>query len=190
MATERKVLLYSSGLDSSALFYVLGCPPALYVGGAKGPARASSVGETLAIHRQRSISPEFDRMFHSVDVNCAPFMRAGKWGFPREIVLALAAYGHNYDHACYGYVKEDGMTAAHVKRETKRISHSVNMDGFVVSFPVWNKTKTMLVKAALKAGAPVEFLKASYSCVLDPIEPCGQCAGCLGRDVAFKTVGI
>lgn len=191
MTDEHKtVLLYSGGLDSAALFYALGKPAALYVGGMFGPARYASVGETLAIARQREISPEFDRALEIVSVDFRPFMRPRRWDFARETVLALAAWGAEYDEAMYGYVQEDGMNRNHVRKQCKRIADAVGTteEPFKVSFPAWRLDKTALVKRALDKGATPEFLAASYSCVVDPLEACGKCKGCEGRKRALKAV--
>lgn len=178
-------LLYSGGLDSSCLWWLLGKPPALHFGGPLGPAREAWEGEKNAIMAQCKICPEFERALKIAAFDFRPFMRENVWMFPRDQICCIAAWASGADSVAIGWVKEDGTTLDWAMKCKAKLEATVGMPGFTVNFPIINLSKRQLVERALALGAPMEFLKASYSCVRNAT-PCGECNGCKHAAATFK----
>lgn len=180
-----KALLYSGGLDSSCLWWILGKPPALFFGGPGGPARDAGIAEATAVHRQWAMCKDFADKLTVMRLDFTPYMRPGQWEFPRDEVSVLAAYGAGFDGVSFGWCKDDGMTEAKALSASRRLRAVVpEKFPFAVEFPAWNLTKAEMIAKALEAGAPREFIEASYSCVTSA-EPCGVCLNCGQREAAF-----
>lgn len=178
-------LLYSGGLDSSCLWWIMGKPPALFFGGPRGPARGAGLAEAKAVSDQAQMCPEFSEKLVVFDLDFTPFMREGRWEFARDEVMLLAAEAAGYDGAAFGWCKDDGMTAEKRDKAAARLRVVVpEKFPFAVEFPAWDMSKADLVNAALEAGASPEFIAASYSCVTGA-EPCGECLNCKQREAAF-----
>lgn len=182
-------LLYSGGLDSACAWWILGKPAALHFNGPNGPARDASDGEREAIRRQVAICPEFASALRVAVLDFRPFMRAGTWQFPRDQICCITAWAHGCDSVALGWCKEDGLRPGDMETQKARLEASVGMRGFTVHFPVLHMTKAEMIPAALKAGAPMEFLEASHSCVRD-VEPCGECNNCRHRVAAFESAQV
>lgn len=183
-----KALLYSGGLDSACAFFILCKPFAFYAGGLNGPARTANVGEMTAIEMQREIAPEFAAKLRAVEIDFRPFMRPGKWQFQRDLLCCLAAWAAGFDEVSIAWCKDDGPTPESAAKVAKLQAAAVGF-GFKVSFPLVHLTKAELVERALNAGAPIEFLYASHSCVKG-VEPCNNCLNCKQRAKAFAANGI
>jgi hypothetical protein len=180
--------LFSGGLDSACLWWIMDRPPALFVGGPFGPARDASLGEARAVERMAELCPEFRDKLCLVGLDCRPFMRPDSWLFPRDELCALLAWGAGFDGVALGWCKDDGMTEARVQSASEHLRQALPREfPFSVSFPAWNMTKKEMVRAALGAGASREFLAASYSCVMSS-DPCGACVNCKQRTLALEGV--
>lgn len=177
-------LLYSGGLDSSALWWALGKPAALYCGGSFGPARHANLGEMDAIERQMQICPEFADKLTIRDIDFRPFMRGGEWHLPRDQVMCMLAWAAGFDGVMIGWCRDDGTTQAWADQQAARFAQCVGND-FVVTFPAVKLTKRQMVRRALRRGCPPAFLEASHSCVRQSDGHCGQCDNCVQREAAL-----
>ena len=60
-----------------------------------------------------------------------------------------------------------------------------------ISIPYKKYTKTQMVSKFLAAGYPAsELTDLTYSCMSSVYPPCGQCASCMNRYIAFKNNGF
>lgn len=177
-------LLISGGLDSGAAWHALGKPPALYCGGSFGPARHANLGEMAAIDNMLAICPELAEKLTIVEFDFRPFMRRGRYTFPRDKILCMLAWANGFDGVQFGWVKDDGTTEKHAAATSAKFAGVIE-GPFSVEFPVAHMTKRELVKAALAEGCPPEFLQATHSCVRST-EPCGTCENCKQRKRALR----
>lgn len=181
-------LLFSGGLDSACAWWVLGRPPAVYCGGSFGPARHANIGEMDAIERMADLSAEFANKLTAVEFDFRPFMRAGEYHLPREIICCQLAWARGYDTVQLAWVADDGASDEWAAVQAANFGAAVGMAGFRVEFPVRHLSKAELVRAALDAGAPPEFIKASHSCVRQSGRHCGRCENCRHRREALRAL--
>lgn len=189
MAEERTVLAYSAGLDSACAFWILGQPDALYFGGEYGPARYANYGEMVALQTHMKMA---SGKIRGLEYDFRPFMRSdserGQWKHPRHQLICMLAWAEGYDVVQTAWCKEDGTGAA-LPMFKAQFEGAVGMPGFRVEFPVIHLSKAELIAGALKAGAPLEFLHASFSCVARGDKHCGKCVNCTHRRAAFEAAG-
>lgn len=182
----KRVLLVSGGLDSVCAWWVMGKPECLHFGGPNGPARGAALAEAKALDAMCRISPEFAKSLRLADYDFRPFMRDNEWMFPRDQICCIAAWAAGYDSVALGWVAEDS-TPYGVAVMRSRLEAAVGLNNFQVEFPVIGMTKSALVDQALSMGCPVDFIKASYSCVRGST-PCGECNNCKKRAEALRGV--
>jgi 7-cyano-7-deazaguanine synthase in queuosine biosynthesis len=185
-----EALLYSGGLDSSCMFWVLDKPKALYCGGLNGPARNANSGELTAILTQRELSREFDLQFTGVLTDFTPFMKPGEWRFPRDTLSCILAWTVGFNKVLLGWCKNDRAILTGVQEQTKRLAEAVGFPEFKVEAPLWYMTKAELIVHALNKGANSDFLLASHSCVRESVAHCGDCVNCVERYLAFKSARV
>ena len=183
-----KALLYSGGLDSTAAWFALGKPKALYVGGRWGSARWANEGELFALDRQVALSAEFAHQLTRKELDFRPFMRKGEYMLPRLEILIMAAWAEGFDGVMVAYTNED-MPVDHAANVTARLE-KVMPFVFTVKFPFVEIGRPELVKLALDAGAPEPFLLASHSCVRQSASHCGLCNNCKQRAAALAACGL
>lgn len=185
----KTALLYSAGLDSACLFWILGQPDSLYFGGVNGPARYANGGELAAIAKHQQAVPDRIR---ALAFDFRPFMRSnpenGQWRHPRHQIVSMLAWAEGYDQVLLGWCKDDGTGNA-LEDYRAQFEGAVGMPGFHVDFPAINKTKVELIEGALAVGAPLEFLHDSFSCVARGDQHCGECVNCKQRRQAFIDAG-
>lgn len=177
-------LLYSGGLDSACAWWLLGKPRVLHLGGKNGPARDAWEAEGKAIDEQCRIWPEFAKALRRVEIDCRPFMRPGAWRYPRDQICCITAWALGCDSVVIGWCADDNTPPYWARIQKARYEGAVGEDDFKVSFPLLGSWKRDMVQRALALGAPLEFLAASYSCVVSST-PCGQCLGCTQREAAL-----
>lgn len=190
MIEPRTALMYSGGLDSACAFFVLGMPDALYFGGdVNGPARYAGLGELMALKAHTRIVPGRIR---ALEFDFGPFMRTdpqrGQWTHPRHQLCAMLAWAEGYDRVLFAWCKDDNTGDA-LPRFKQKFEGAVDMPGFSVEFPVIQYSKAELIGKALEAGAPIEFLNLSHSCVVRGDKHCGKCVNCRQRRAAFIEAG-
>jgi len=183
MFQAAKTLLYSGGLDSSCAWWMLGKPAALYVGGIHGPARWANVGELQAMNQQRLICPEFAGALRQKPLDFRPFMRHGEYMLPRDEICMAAAWAEGFDEMFLAWTRED-CPPGRAAEICARIAGGFPFP-FKVTMPFVELSKAELVKAAMGAGAPPEFILASHSCVRGSAH-CGQCKNCRQRQEALS----
>lgn len=183
-AWRMQCLLYSGGLDSACAWWILGKPPALYVGGEHGPARDANDGEQAALRAQSAMVPEFARALQRADIDHRPFMREGSWMLPRDELACLAAWARGFDAVAFAWTREDA-SPGHASRIAAKLAN-ITPTLLAIRFPVVTLTKAELVARARAAGAPAEFLLASHSCVRSAM-PCGTCLNCRQRQAALAS---
>lgn len=179
-----KCLLYSGGLDSACAFWVLGKPPCLYIGGEHGSARWANAGEVAAWSKQREISAELDKALTVKELDFRPFTRPGVYMLPRTEIMLCAAWAAGFDGVMLAWTCEDAPQA-HAAAIAERQRGMVPFE-FSVEYPLAHISKAALCQAALKAGAPREFLLASHSCVRTSNGHCGKCHNCQDRQAALE----
>ena len=180
-----KALLYSGGLDSACAWWALGKPHAVYCGGSFGPNRHANLGEMQAIESMLAISPEFADKLTVIEYDFRPFMRPGEHHLPREMICCQLAWARGFDVAQIAWVRDDGTSAEWAATQSANFGTAVGMKDFRVEFPVRHLSKAKLIKAALDAGCPPEFIEASHSCVRQSNGHCGKCQNCKQRDAAL-----
>lgn len=183
-------LLSSGGLDSACAWWVLGKPPAVYCGGSYGPARHANIGEMDAIERMAGMCVEFADKLTVIEHDFRPFMRAGEYHLPREMICCQLAWARGYDTVQLAWVADDGVGDEWAAAQSVNFGAAVGMAGFRVEFPVRHMSKAELVRAALDAGAPPEFIKASHSCVRQSRRHCGRCVNCRQRRAAMRATYV
>lgn len=186
-------LLFSGGLDAAAAWWVLNKPRWVHI-----PCHPWSAAlELQAIDRLGKLSQEFAASGEIVDDALVSFQRQRGKEWPRDLVMALVAWGQGYDEVMVGWHLDDfhgnsesgkyaeDMVAATTAAATTGLEH-----GLLFRAPLRHLTQAQLAWAALDAGAPPEFLLASYSCVRGVVGHCGTCTSCKQRTTALGAVGL
>jgi hypothetical protein len=189
---NRHVLLFSGGLDSAAAWWVLGQPPWLHFASANLPGAT----EIRVINQLRDISPDFAAAGEIVEMDWSLWKRKDMYAFPREHLCALRCWARGYDRVWTGWHVDDG-TLPTTYGEKGVFPYGVFVGGetdFKLLHPVQGMglRRADLVRAALDAGASLEFLTASFSCHhnRDDGRHCGRCQNCSERHVAFLAAGV
>lgn len=184
------VLLFSGGLDSVALWYLLGKPAALYV----HLGHRYEAAEVAAIDRLAAAVPD-------LRPSCAEGPRLGHLEQPgghiphRNLLLAAtAAAVTGTDHVMLGALLGEASpdkSAAFLRSASRALTASAGRP-VRVSAPARRWTKTGLVRRWLAAhpdaARVVPLTRSCYS--PDAVPECGSCPACFRRHVALYHVGL
>lgn len=179
------VLLYSGGLDSYCLRYLLKPDYLLYV----------NVGSAYAGEEMKRLSAEVK----VVNLEwLSTLERENKILPARNLIFATIA-------ACYGSVVYLGATEGdRVRDKTEEFSSQAsdlltylftdywnnNSQKITVSLPFKTYTKAEIVNAYLNAGGNIaQLARESYSCYSGQAQECGQCKPCYRKYVALRLNG-
>lgn len=176
-----RVMLYSGGADSLALWYRCGKPVGVYVRiGSRYEA-----AELTAIQKQQAVLPDLT-VEKVMGPMLGPLEQIGGRIPLRNMALittALAATGA--DEVVVGFLRGEASpdkSAAFVRRLSAALSESEGRPIRVVA-PAIRETKTQLL-AWLKAEHPKAPLQLTVSCYSGDGKPCGNCQACFRGDVA------
>ena len=184
---DKKVLLYSGGLDSFILRYTYHFDEVVYF--------------DVGTEDSKREMERFDRRVTIVEFPLKQFELANKIIPFRNYLFTMLA-------ANFGNRISIGATLGDTTRDKDRVFQSLcgamlnyfgSVDAkmpykatyFEVEMPFKNLTKAEIVRDWLKAyGGKKELLKDSRSCYKGGIVECGKCRACLRKYVAFKNNDI
>lgn len=183
MTKYKRILLYSGGLDSYIAYHYLETPQTLYM----------AIGHKYENWELEAVRSTLPQTIVNTD------LELGKWeeddaNLPMRnaLLCMMAAY---YSDTIYLVVQKGEMTIP--DRSHKFFYEFPNWLSFLnnrqiqVSTPFTEMTKTEMVAWYLRQGLPPEDLYSTRSCFsLEHSQPCGVCAACFRRWVAFTNNGI
>ena len=181
-------LCFSGGLDSAAAWWALGKPAWYFVVGGNPHAR---VREAEAVEALCSLVPEFRLKGRVLDIDFSPF-QGSFYYFPRNLLLSFVGVALGYREIWAAFQLWDGGSPRHEvdQRTTELVRHYYSNPELTVSSPTAKWSRTELVRRALEAGCPKEFLTRTWSCHQVEEKHCGLCINCVERYVAFKACGV
>lgn len=183
---ESQVLLYSAGIDSFSIDYIIDPDVRLFI---EDAAERVSDERSCAEALPRDVEfLELDLEEFTYDADVMPL---------REWIQVM--YGLQYgNEVVLGGVKSDTMPTLHhgkVESFSSAIEECTSaIHGLMtrsVSVPFADTRKSKLVEMALDAGAePEDFLEYTRSCDYGGAEECGECMACVRKAASLELNGI
>ncbi len=107
---------------------------------------------------------------------------------PHRNIILLAAVANHFNASEIMVAAPKGELVADQQPVFYR--RASRLLGIRISNPAGRYTKTGLVKLAIRRGVSSTDLLATRSCYSAQRDPCGNCAACLKRSIAFTNNGI
>lgn len=177
------ILLFSGGLDSFVAWHFLNNPPTLYVG----------LGHRYMVHEIEMVKKLIPATIMETNM-----LNLGAWekkdaNIPlrNAFLVMIASY---YDKDVALIVQQGEMEipdrSVHFFNEFSRILTFLWGEPATVFTPFFSMTKTEMVRWYLDKGLDPGTLISTRSCFSPGDNPCGNCAACFRRWVAFTNCGL
>ena len=176
------ILLFSGGLDSYIAWHYLDRPKTLYC----------NLGHRYAPHELETVKKLIPATIIDDRLNLADWELRDATIPHRNVFLAMIA--SHYDKDVILVVQQGEMEIP--DRSVKFFNEIAEWIGFLddnvvtLSSPFFKMTKTEMVKWYIDEGLDVETLISTRSCFSPGDFPCGDCAACFRRWVAFTNNDI
>jgi|GEM_PF-6081661 len=188
---KKEVLMLSGGLDSAAAWWALGKPPWLFV--TKANRKEVESKELRAVLSMMAYCQEFAERGRIVDCDFSPFRSQNHSVFPREFLLACIAVAEGFNTIYFIWHTNDSDPERReqvVKDITRLLRENYLDQSLTVLMPFKDFSREELVRKALEAGCPKEFLLVTWSCQSGGDLHCGYCDNCVERWIALRNNGI
>jgi 7-cyano-7-deazaguanine synthase len=185
---NRRILLYSNGLDSFLYWKLLNIPTCVYYK-MNTPYSNIELAGIVALQQQY---PDifFVETNTLLDVACKQQNTSGFIPLRNTIMLFDAVLRYRPQVIYIGQVLEWQVD--------KNISYYKKMERFIfeqtgisirILAPFATYTKTALVKRYLDLGGSISALQQTHSCLRGRV-PCGMCSSCFNRYIALRNAGL
>ena len=192
---EKKVLLFSGGLDSRLQEWLIKPDVLLYVDMKTSYSDAE-------LRELRNLSSYYKDRLVIKEVPLGEYERENKYLPYRNLILGTIAMQYG-QHVYFGFTYKDNApdkdhvfldkTTSLFRHLNKNCLGDMGWDNNHFSFnaPFKKYTKTEMVSLCIKNGMPIEDIQSIRSCYDGVSEKgCGKCSVCLNKAVALLNNGI